>query len=104
MHIQVGDVQKEFGNVVIAFYQKNLKKSLDQELIRIIDGATPKMWTLIRQVCVCVCMYIYMYVYVCVCVCICIYILYNVDPYLPGVCVCVCVNMIVIHRVCSSNV
>jgi len=45
---EVGDVNRGFGNLVILYYQKNLKKSLDQELIRIIDSATPKMWEFIR--------------------------------------------------------
>ena len=46
---EVADVNKEFGNIVIAFHQKCLKKSLDKELIRIIDTASPKMWVQIRQ-------------------------------------------------------
>ena len=46
---EVADVNKEFGNIVIAFHQKSLKKSLDKELIRIIDTASPKMWVQIRQ-------------------------------------------------------
>ena len=46
---EVADVNKEFGNLVINYYQKNLKKSLDQTIIRIIDNATPKMWSLIRD-------------------------------------------------------
>jgi hypothetical protein len=43
-------VEREFCQIVISQHEKMLKKSLDQDLIRIIDQATPKMWTLIRQV------------------------------------------------------
>ncbi|EKX38849.1 hypothetical protein GUITHDRAFT_114957 [Guillardia theta CCMP2712] len=42
-------MRKEFAMLVVADSQRAMKKSLDKELVRIIDKASPNMWQLIRE-------------------------------------------------------